>query len=56
MEKTQQPQCSLCHRDIPKWAEYWYCNGATVCQDCFPQYAKGEFGPYRCVAEGRQEP
>ena len=45
--------CTLCGREITEGECYWYLNGASVCDDCFSDFAKGELAPYRHV-RGRE--
>ncbi len=43
------PRCTLCGREISLWAEYWACNGQTVCRGCLAEFAREEFAPCREV-------
>ena len=38
--------CSLCAQDIRANEKRWYCNGVTVCADCFLQFAREELKPF----------
>ena len=45
--------CSLCGAEITRGEGYWYCNGASICGGCLPDFARQELGPFRRV-RGRE--
>ena len=45
--------CSLCGGEITEGESYWYLNGASVCERCFCDFARGELAPYRQI-RGRE--
>lgn len=49
----QTLRCSLCGQEILSGEEYWLCNGACVCGDCLPEFARLELAPCR-LRRGRE--
>ena len=45
--RRQRLFCTLCGREIPVGAEYWFCNGGSVCDACLPDLARRELAPCR---------
>ena len=48
--------CTLCGREIPFGAQYWYLNGSSVCPACLADFARGELAPYRQVRGEEDRP
>ena len=46
--------CSFCGQEVAAGEAYWYINGATVCGDCLPDYARADYAPFRRV-HGKEE-
>ena len=49
----QTLRCSLCGAEIPDGEGHWYCNGASVCGVCLPEFAQQELAPFRQI-RGRE--
>ena len=41
--------CSLCAQDIYAGERLWQCNGLTVCEDCFSQFAHEMLRPFAYI-------
>lgn len=46
--------CSRCGIQVQRGESYWYLNGAVICADCLPEFARGELEPFRRV-RGEEE-
>ena len=53
LHRRQNLRCSLCGAEITEGEGYWYCNGASVCGACLPEFARQELAPFRRV-RGRE--
>ena len=47
--RRQTLRCSLCGAEIANGEGYWYCNGASICGDCLPEFARQELAPFRQI-------
>jgi len=47
--------CCLCAQEIYRGERAWYCRGLTVCEDCFPRFARQELYPYEITMGGNDD-
>ena len=52
-ENNKELRCSFCGAEIANGEGYWYCNGASICGDCLPEFARQELAPFRQI-RGRE--
>lgn len=51
LERQALPRlfCAFCGGEIPPRAVYWYINGAAVCDQCLPEFARRDYLPCRSI-------
>ena len=49
--RRQTLRCSFCGAEIANGEGY--CNGASICGDCLPEFARQELAPFRQI-RGRE--
>lgn len=49
-DRTAHAVCSLCAQEIFSGECVWYHNGRTVCEDCFPSFAREELKPFEYIS------
>ena len=45
-------RCSLCGAELARGERGWYINGRSVCEDCFPAFAREELAGYEITFGG----
>jgi len=57
--KSNEPKpaayCGVCGAALPRGYRAWQISGLTVCQHCFPDFARSQYRPYEitCGRAGR---
>lgn len=36
-------RCSFCGIEVAQGEQYWYINGAVVCAECLPEFARRDY-------------
>ena len=48
--------CSLCGRDLIEGESCWRINGAVICTDCLPTWARRDYAGHHCVCGEEDAP